>query len=104
VKITVEDVEHVAVLARLRLTDEEKTSYATQLSAILEYFDKLSEVDTDQVEPMSHPIDLENVFRPDRAAESMPPETILANAPDRAEDCFRVPLVLDHDDAGPEAT
>jgi aspartyl-tRNA(Asn)/glutamyl-tRNA(Gln) amidotransferase subunit C len=104
VKITVEDVEHVANLARLQLTDEEKSSYATQLSAILEYFDKLSEVDTAQVAPMSHPIDLENVFRGDQAGESMPPEAVLSNAPEQAEGCFQVPVVLDQEGAAGEST
>ncbi|MGD8397776.1 MAG: Asp-tRNA(Asn)/Glu-tRNA(Gln) amidotransferase subunit GatC, partial [Anaerolineae bacterium] len=62
-KISVEQVEHIAQLARLELSDEEKAGYAEQLSAILDYFEKLGEVDTRRVLPMSHPLDLENVLR-----------------------------------------
>lgn len=94
-KITVEDVEHVATLARLELSLEEKASYAAQLSAILAYFDKLGEVDTGDTPPLSHPIDLENVFRPDEVTASLPPEAVLDNAPDRAEEQLRVPLILE---------
>jgi aspartyl-tRNA(Asn)/glutamyl-tRNA(Gln) amidotransferase subunit C len=94
-KITVEQVDHIAELARLALTEEEKSRYSTQLNAILEYFDKLRQVDTDQVAPMSHPLDLENVFRTDDAGESLPRDAVLANAPDAEQGCFRVPVILD---------
>jgi aspartyl-tRNA(Asn)/glutamyl-tRNA(Gln) amidotransferase subunit C len=94
-KITVEQVEHIAELARLELTREEMARYSTQLNAILDYFDKLRQVDTRQVAPMSHPLDLENVFSPDDVGGSIAHDAALANAPDAAEGCFRVPLILD---------
>jgi aspartyl-tRNA(Asn)/glutamyl-tRNA(Gln) amidotransferase subunit C len=94
-KITVEQVEHIAELARLELTGEEIARYSTQLNAILDYFGKLRQVDTSQVAPMSHPLDLANVLSADEVGVSVPHDAALANAPDVAEGCFRVPVVLD---------
>ena len=94
-QISLEDVQKIADLARLELTDADRIKYAGQLSAILEYFDKLSEVDTSSVPPMSHPLDLENILRADDPGESLAAEIVLANAPDRTESCFRVPVILE---------
>jgi aspartyl-tRNA(Asn)/glutamyl-tRNA(Gln) amidotransferase subunit C len=94
-KISVQDVEHIADLARLELTEAEKEQYSIQLSAILDYFDKLRNLDTDSVLPLSHPLHLENTFQSDQAIESVAPQAALSNAPDQAEDCFRVPLILE---------
>ena len=93
-KITSEEVEHVARLARLELTDEQEQMFQRQLSDILTYFDKLSELDTSQVAPMSHAVQLVNVFRQDRIAESIPAREALANAPASQDGFFRVPKVL----------
>ena len=93
-KITREEVEHVAKLARLELTEEEMKTFEGQLSQILTYIGKMSELATDGVEPMSHAVDVVNVFREDRAGESLPVAETLANAPAREGEFFKVPKIL----------
>lgn len=93
--ITIKDVEHVALLSRLALSDEEKEMFAGQLSAILKYAEKLNELDTDGVEPTSHVLPLANVMREDEVRPSWPIEKVLANAPDDEDGHFKVPAVLD---------
>ena len=92
-----EQVEHVARLARLKLTSEELELFTTQLSSILDYINKLNELDTADVEPLSHPLEMVNVFRDDERAESLPRDEALANAPEQRDGFFRVPPVLDWD-------
>jgi len=92
--LTKEQVEHVALLARLELSDEEKEKYATQLSAILEYAEALNKVDTENVPPTAHVLPLKNVFREDRVCAHLANEKALANAPDREGNYFRVPRIL----------
>ena len=82
---------HVARLSRLRLTDEEVERMSDELSSILEHVERINELDLDGVEPTSHVIDVENVLRPDEPRESLPRESALENAPDAAEQGFRVP-------------
>lgn len=94
-KITAAEVEHVAQLARLELSAEEKSLFVGQMDAILGYVDKLKELSTDDVQPTSHAIPVENAFRPDREAPSIGVEKALANAPDRAESFYRVPKVIE---------
>lgn len=94
-KLSREEVEHVALLARLDLTEAEKTQYTEELNQILQHFEKLSELDTTDVPPTSHVIPLTNVFRPDEVRPSLPVEDVLANAPDATEDAFRVPRVVE---------
>ena len=94
-KITKEQVEHVAKLARLAITDEEKERYSQQLSNILTYIEKLKELDTSQVEPTSHVLPMKNIFREDEVRPSLPREEILKNALDRAEEFFRVPKIIE---------
>ena len=86
-----EQVEHVARLARLKLTDEEVERMASELSGILEHVERISELDLDGVEPTSHVIALENVLRPDEPRPSWPAEEVLECAPDPASGSFRVP-------------
>jgi aspartyl-tRNA(Asn)/glutamyl-tRNA(Gln) amidotransferase subunit C len=86
-----EQVEHVARLARLKLTDEEVERMASELSGILEHVERISELDLDGVEPTSHVIALENVLRPDEPRPSWPAEEVLESAPDPASGSFRVP-------------
>lgn len=93
-KLTREEVEYVAKLARLRLTEEEKEQMASKLGAILEYIGKLNELDTSNVEPTFHVLDMKNVFREDEVTGSFPQEEILANAPQRIESFFGVPRIL----------
>ena len=90
-----EEVEHIAELAKLALTDEEKSLYAEQLSAILDYFRKLQEVDTSGIPPTATVLPIRNVFRPDEPGEPMPRELLLQNAPAQADGCFQVQPVLE---------
>ena len=89
------DVEHVARLARLALTDAELETMRAQLNGILGYIDKLNELDTSAVEPTSHAVPMLNVMRDDEAAPCLPRDEALANAPDRAGDFFRVPRIIE---------
>lgn len=93
--LTREEVEKVAHLARLKLTDSELDVMRQQLSAILEYVDALSNVDTAGVEPLAHPLPIQNVFRGDVLGESLPRELALANAPKHDGHYFSVPPILD---------
>lgn len=86
-----EQVLHVARLARLRLTDEEVETMASELSGVLEHVDRIGELDLDGVEPTTHVVGLENVLRDDEPEPSLTPEQALANAPDPDRDSFRVP-------------
>lgn len=92
--ITKEQVEHVAHLARLAVTDEEVENLAKDLSAIIEYAEQLNELDTDNVEPTTHVLDLKNVMRKDEPKEWITQEEALKNAPDAEDGQFRVPSIL----------
>ncbi|MCA1957903.1 MAG: Asp-tRNA(Asn)/Glu-tRNA(Gln) amidotransferase subunit GatC [Nitrospira sp.] len=94
-KIAREQVEHVALLARLRLTDEEKDVFAKQLSQILDHVEQLNRYDTTGVEPTATVIGQVNVFRDDEVRPSLPVEQALANAPDREGDGFHVPKIIE---------
>jgi aspartyl-tRNA(Asn)/glutamyl-tRNA(Gln) amidotransferase subunit C len=94
-KITSAEVEHVARLARLALSAEEKERMRGQLDAILGYIEKLREVDIVGVEPTTHAVPLVNVMRQDEVRPSYPADAMLANAPDSEDDYFRVPRILE---------
>jgi aspartyl-tRNA(Asn)/glutamyl-tRNA(Gln) amidotransferase subunit C len=89
------EVEHVARLARLELSEAEKEQFTGQLNEILHFVEKLNQLDTSSVEPTAHAIPVSNVFRPDRVTPSLDPELALANAPDRMDNFFKVPKVLE---------
>jgi aspartyl-tRNA(Asn)/glutamyl-tRNA(Gln) amidotransferase subunit C len=93
--ITNQDVEHVAALARLELSEEEKSLYTEQLNAILKYAEQLNALDTDHVEPTSHAVPLHNVMREDAVRESLPIGKVMLNAPDEEDGQFKVPAVLE---------
>ncbi|MFZ5877701.1 MAG: Asp-tRNA(Asn)/Glu-tRNA(Gln) amidotransferase subunit GatC [Nitrospirota bacterium] len=93
--ITREQVEYVAKLARLAISEEEKAVFGKQLSSILTYVETLNRVDTSEVEPTSHVIPMQNVLREDAVKPSLPHEAALANAPDSDSGCFRVPKIID---------
>jgi len=93
--ININDVEHVAKLARLDLSEQEKEMFTAQLSAILKYAEKLKELDTEEVEPTTHVLHLSNVMREDEVHESLPIEKVLRNAPDDEDGQFKVPAVLE---------
>jgi aspartyl-tRNA(Asn)/glutamyl-tRNA(Gln) amidotransferase subunit C len=88
------EVEKVSLLGRLVLSDQELDTLTTQLGRILEYMDLLNEVDTENVEPMAHALDVSDVFREDRVRPGLPREEALTNAPRRDEECYLVPAVL----------
>lgn len=95
VKITAEQVAYVARLAKLTVSEEEKVKLTLQLEQILNYVDQLNELDTSRVEPTSHAILLENVFREDQEIPSLSPELALKNAPERENGFFKVPKVIE---------
>lgn len=92
--ISIEDVEHVAKLARLALTDEEKEKLSSQLSDVLEHARAISEVDTSEVQPTSHAVPMVNVFREDEVKPSLPVEEVTGNAPWAAGGLFKVPRIV----------
>ncbi|HKI79662.1 MAG TPA: Asp-tRNA(Asn)/Glu-tRNA(Gln) amidotransferase subunit GatC [Ignavibacteriaceae bacterium] len=92
--VTKKDVEHIAELAKLKLNEEEIEKYTLQLNDILNYVDKLNELDTSNVEPLSYPVEGKNVFREDVIKTSLDREEALRNAPDRSELFFKVPKVI----------
>ena len=92
--VTIKDVEHIASLARLEFSDQEKEKFTHQLNDILHYIEKLNELDTSNVEPLSHVIELSNVFRNDIVTPSISPEEALKNAPAKKDTLFKVPKVI----------
>lgn len=92
--LTREQVEKVSLLARLQLSEDELVAMTAQLDAIVGYIDQLAELNTDNVEPMAHAIDVSNVFRADHARPSTDRAEILANAPHADGQCYLVPAVL----------
>jgi aspartyl-tRNA(Asn)/glutamyl-tRNA(Gln) amidotransferase subunit C len=93
--LSVEQVRWVAHLSRLELSEADLGKMAEQLSNIIDYINLLQKVNTDGVEPMAHPLPVQNVFRDDILAASLATPTALANAPDRHGDFYSVPAVLD---------
>jgi len=94
-KIDQAQVRKVAKLSRLELTDSEVEEFTGQLSAILDYVEKMNELDTANVEPLAHCLPVSNVFREDNVKESLGTEQTLANAPQRDGEFFKVPKILD---------
>jgi aspartyl-tRNA(Asn)/glutamyl-tRNA(Gln) amidotransferase subunit C len=87
-------VRHIGKLSRIELTEAETERFSRQLGDILGYFDKLRELDTENVEPMVHALEVHNVLAEDVVGESLSPEAALANAPQRDGDFFKVPKVI----------
>ncbi len=94
-KLSYEQVRHIAWLARLGLSEEEMEKFSLQLSNILDNFEILREVDTADVSPATHKIPLQNVTRKDDVADSYPQAEILSNAPKQEGDCFKVQAILE---------
>jgi aspartyl-tRNA(Asn)/glutamyl-tRNA(Gln) amidotransferase subunit C len=94
VAVTLKDVEHIAELARLKFSAEEIENFTHQLNQILEYVEKLNELDTENIEPLSHPIEGNNAFREDELKPSIKREEVLKNAPDSDDEFFKVPKVI----------
>ena len=94
-RITREVVEHVAMLARLGLSEEEKAIFEEQLDRILAYAEKINELDTSDVEPTSHVLPLKNVMREDKVRPSFSRDEIMMNAPEKERGFFRVPKIIE---------
>jgi aspartyl-tRNA(Asn)/glutamyl-tRNA(Gln) amidotransferase subunit C len=94
-RLGLEEVEHVALLARLRLTEEEKRRMTTDLNVILEQFEILQQLDTEGVPPTAHAMTLQNVFREDGVRPSLPRDEFLREAPEARDEFFVVPRVVE---------
>jgi len=92
--VTKKDVEKIAELARLKFTEEELENFTPQMNEILSYMDKLNELDTNDVKPLSHPVEQTNIFREDEMKPSVTTEEALKNAPSKDEHHFKVPKVI----------
>ena len=93
-KVSKNDIEYIAKLAKLKFNDEEAAKMQDELNKILEYVEKLNELDTSEVEPLSHVIDLKNVDREDVVNQTLTADDMLKNAPSKTEKFFRVPKVI----------
>ena len=91
--ITIKDVEHVAKLARLELTEDEKEKFTKQLGDVLKYVEQMNEVDTTGVKPMAHAFDFVNVVREDEDYHEFTKEQLMANAPEEEDGFFKVPKI-----------
>lgn len=92
--VTVKDVEHIAKLARLQFSEQEKQEFTHQLNEILAYVEQLNTLETDGVEPLSHVVELKNVVREDQVKPGLTNEEALQNVPARSDKFFRVPKVI----------
>lgn len=95
--INEERIKHVEDLAEVSLTEEERKSLAEDLDRIIDYVNKLQELDTDDVEPLRHILEVENVLREDKKGETLDHEEVFKNAPAEERNFFRVPKVIDSD-------
>jgi len=102
-KLSIQEVQHIARLARLQISPEEEARYTEQLSAILDHADRLAQVDTTGIAPTATVLPLTAPLRPDAPRDSLPTTTLLANAAHTRENQFQVPAVLDTSDSGSEA-
>lgn len=93
--ISKDDVKYIANLARLKLSDKETEYFTGQLSSIISYIDQLKEVDTSSIEPTTHAMPLHNVFREDRAKPALKAEDVLKNAPEKENNLFKVPRIIE---------
>jgi aspartyl-tRNA(Asn)/glutamyl-tRNA(Gln) amidotransferase subunit C len=89
------DIEHLALLARLNLTEEEKKLFSKQVNGIIDYVKKLNELDTAGIEPTAHVLPIKNVFREDGITASLPGEAALQNAPEKEGSFYRVPKIIE---------
>ncbi len=92
--VTIKDVEHIAKLAKLEFDEDEKVKFTQQFNEILAFMEELNKLDTSNVEPLSHVIELQNVFREDKVRPSTATEDALKNAPAKTDKFFKVPKVI----------
>jgi aspartyl-tRNA(Asn)/glutamyl-tRNA(Gln) amidotransferase subunit C len=93
-QITKKEVEHIAQLAHIELTEEEKEIFTEQFNRILEFFRKIDELETADIPPMYHVLDIVNVYREDEIGETLPKENVLENAPKKEEQFFKSPRIV----------
>jgi aspartyl-tRNA(Asn)/glutamyl-tRNA(Gln) amidotransferase subunit C len=93
-RISIDQVKHVANLARLAITEEEAEKFTKQLDAIITFAEQLNELDTENVEPTSHVLDIKNVLREDVPQKGLPRAEVLKNAPEEQDGQFKVPSIL----------
>jgi len=89
------EIEQVALLARLKLSEEEKGLFSRQVGSIIDYIDKLNELDIKDIEPTAHVLPVKNVFREDKLRPSLPREKALQNAPESDDNFYRVPKIIE---------
>ena len=89
------DIEHLSLLARLNLSDDEKQLFSKQVDSIIDYINTLNELDTSDVEPTAHILPMKNVFREDILKASLPREKAMQNAPEKNDDFYRVPKIIE---------
>ena len=89
------DIEHLSLLARLNLSDDEKQLFSRQVDSIIDYINTLNELDTSDVEPTAHILPMKNVFREDTLKVSLPREKAMQNAPEKNDDFYRVPKIIE---------
>ena len=89
------EIENVALLARLKLADSEKEIFSGQIGDIIDYINKLNELDTTRIEPTAHVLPIKNVFREDRLRDSLPRDKAMQNAPDENDGLYRVPRIIE---------
>lgn len=94
-RISMEQVKHVAHLARLAITDEEAEKYTEQLDRVITFAEQLNELNTDNVEPTSHVIQLKNIMREDKAEKGLPLEDVLKNVPEHENGQMKVPPIIE---------
>ncbi|MFE8697087.1 Asp-tRNA(Asn)/Glu-tRNA(Gln) amidotransferase subunit GatC [Cytobacillus sp. FJAT-53684] len=94
-RISADQVKHVANLARLAITEEETEKFTNQLDAIISFAEQLNEINTDDVEPTSHVLDMKNVMREDKSEEGLPQSEVLKNAPDHQDGQIKVPSIME---------
>ncbi len=92
--VTKKEVEHIANLSKLKFREAELENFTVQMNQILTYMEKLNELDTENVEPLSHPVPDKNIFRKDEPQKSVSREDALKNAPDHNDEFFKVPKVI----------
>ncbi|MBT2688863.1 Asp-tRNA(Asn)/Glu-tRNA(Gln) amidotransferase subunit GatC [Bacillus sp. ISL-47] len=94
-RISTDQVKHVAHLARLAITEEEAATFTEQLDRMISFAELLNELDTDNVEPTSHVLDMKNVMREDKAEKGLPQEEVLKNAPEHQDGYIKVPSIME---------
>jgi aspartyl-tRNA(Asn)/glutamyl-tRNA(Gln) amidotransferase subunit C len=94
-RISIEEVKHVAHLARLAINEDEAVKLTKELDAIISFAEELNELNTDHVEPTSHVLELKNILREDKAEKGLPREEVLKNAPDQQDGQIKVPSILE---------